>query len=431
MKTLFKILVIGILLTAFAALTFAQEPTLAELVEKFRGDLKSPCGQRDAALVTGKTIVEKFGSAEMNKEVDNTEVIDYVKKKMALIETEDPRCKLNQRYDADYKAKNWANFLADSKEIIAAEGDTPLALDVMLTAVSIGYDRAAVDKLDTYNNDTLNYAKTALQKIEAGKTSKTGKWGVFVPFNTKENAQSWMNNIIGYLMYEKMNQKAEALPYFYKATQIGTENKTDVSIYVKIGTNYFDKAAALEADYRKAHTADKANNVEDTDATKKLLGLARGNADRGIDAFGRAYKIASATGSTTKPEAKAALLKTLTDLYKFRFNLPPDAKTPDLDSYVAGLTSKPMPDPASEVTPVVEEVKPATTTTTTTTTPTTTTPTTKPTTPTTKPTTTKPVTTTTTKPTTSSTTDGTTEATTTAKTKTPVKKPVTKKKGTR
>ena len=55
------------------------------------------------------------------------------------------------------------------------------------------------------------------------------------------------------------------------------------------------------------------NELLDED-TKKLLGLARANADRGIDAFGRAVKAA------TTPAAKTGLTKTLTDLYKFRFN---------------------------------------------------------------------------------------------------------------
>lgn len=409
MKTLFKVLAFAVLLTAFSALTFAQEPTLADLFEKFKLQAKAKCGERDEALVTGKLIVEKFGSDELNKDV-----IDFVKKRMAAIEKEDPRCKLNKRYDADFTAKNWAAFIADSKEIMAAEGDSPLALDVMLTLVSVGYDRAAVDKIDTFNADTYSYAKMALQKIEGGKTSQTGKWGVFAPFTTKENAQSWMNFIIGYQMYYKLNQKTEALPFLFKSTQIGTEKKGDTVIYTNIGAYYYDEAVKLDTEYREKR---KANNNQDNDETKALLALGRGTADRSSDAFGRAYKIALADPKLPAPY-KTTLATKLIDLYKFRFNTA-DAKQADVDKYIADLIAKPMPDPSTAVTPVVEEVKPPTTTPPTT--PTTTPPTTKPTTPTTKPTTTKPTTSSTT------TTNGTTEATT----KTPVKKPVTKKKGTR
>ncbi len=415
MKTLFKVLVTGILLTAFSALTFGQDkPDLATLFDKFKTEYKAPCGQRDAALVTGKQIIDLYGSDELNKDV-----IDVVKKRMAIINDTDPDCKRNTRYDAAYKAQNWADFFAVSKEIIAAKGDSPLSLDVMLTLVSVGFDRTVVDKVDTFNNDTMNYAKMSLQKIEAGKTSQTGKWGVFVPFNTKDNAQSWMNYIIGFLMYEKLGQKKDALTYFYKSTQIGTEKKGDFAIYARIGNYYFDEASRYDTLYRDAR---KANNNVENDDTRKLLGLARANADRGIDAFGRAYKFASA--DTKVPAAtKTGLNKTLGDLYKFRFNLAPEAKTPDLDKYVADLNGKPMADPASEVTPVViEEVKPATTPSNTTT------PTTTPVTPTTKTTTTPTTTPTTKKP---AMKDSTESTTMTPKTTTPAKKPVTKKKGTR
>lgn len=417
MKTLFRVLALGILMAAFTSLTFAQdqEPDFPTLFDKFKKELKSPCGQRDAALVTGKLIVEKFGNDELNKDV-----IEWVKGKMADIVKDDPGCKRNQRYDAAYKDKKWSDFFAVSKEIMAAEGDSPLALDIMLTLVSVGYNRTSVDKNDTFNNETLSYAKMALQKIEAGKTSKTTKWGVFEPFNTKEAAQSWMNKIIGYILYNKQDQKKDGLSYFFKSTQVGSENKNDVSIYVNIGNYYFGEAASLDEKYRAARAA---NNNTDNDESKALLGLARGYADRGIDAFGRALSIAKT--NKAKQADIDSISKTLTDLYKFRFNIAPDAKTPDLDSYVSGLTSKPMPDPSTQVTPVVEEVKP--TTTTTSTTPTTTTPT---------PSTTKPSTTTSTtnkQPMSSATTGTTTEATTatTTKPKTTVKKTVIKKKGTR
>ena len=416
MKTLFRVLTLGILLTAFSALTFAQEkPDLADLFAKFKTEAKAACGSRDAALATGKQIIELYGSDELNKDV-----IDFVKKRMATIQAEDPRCKLNTQYNDLYKAKKWAEFFDVSKKIIAIEGDSPLAMDLLLTNASVGYNRAVEDKVDTYNNDTLNWAKQALQKIESGKVSQTKTWGVFEPFNTKEDAQSWMNYIIGWEMYYKLNQKnKEALGYMYKSTLVGKDKKNDTTIYTNIGAFYFDEASKLYEDYLAQR---KANNNEDNDETRKVLGLARGTADRAADAFGRAFIIATRDAKDPKMAAlKTSVAKTLTDLYKFRFNLA-EAKQADVDTYVNNLTAKTMPDPSTPVTPVVVEV-PATTTTTSTT-PTT-------------PTTTKPTATTPVKQPTSSTTTtpatpttSTTTATTT-KPATPVKKPVTKKKGTR
>jgi len=417
MKTLFKVLALGLFMTAAGIISgSAQTEECADLAacfEKYKAERKKTCGQRAEAVRLGKLIIEKFGADELNKEV-----INYVKGDVPKLETGDARCKMETRYNEGFKNKQWADFFAVSKELMNAEANSPLGLDLLLTHVSVGYDRAAVDKDDNYNNETLNYAKTALQKLESGQASKTGNYGVYVPFKSKENAQSWMYYIVGWLNYNKLNNKKEGVAYLYKSTTIGTENKNDISIYTSIGTFYFDEAARLDAEYRKVR---QANNNEENDESKRLLGLARANADRGIDAFGRARKIA--TDSKAKPQVVEAINKTLTDLYKFRFNIAPEAKTPELESYVSKLISQSMPDPATEVTPVVEEVKPTTT----------------------GATTTAPVTNTATTATTSTmnrertVTTNTTDATdaktktsnTTTKAKTPAKKPVIKKKGTR
>jgi hypothetical protein len=205
-----------------------------------------------------------------------------------------------------------------------------------------------------------------------------------------------------------MNQQKDALSYLYKSSQIGTEKKNDTTIYTNIGKYYFDEAVRLDTEYRDKR---KANNNQDNDETRALLALARGTADRASDAFGRAYRIAAADPKLATLKTNVA--KTLTDLYKFRFNLA-DAKQADIDKYVADLVAKPMPDPASAVTPVVEATPTPTTTTTSTTT--TSTPT--------------PTTTTTPTPAATTTTTPTPKTTPTTKTTTTVKKPV-KKKGTR
>ena len=317
------------------------EKVLSDLYKAYTTAKRQPCGKRDEAIRIGKEIVEKF-----NNDADNQEVIEFVKNDIPKIEEPDRICRRNNRYDRDYKEKNWNDFFLVSKEIIAEEGDTPLALDVILTLVSVGYDRASVDKIDTYNKDTLDYAKLAIQRIEAGQKSKTAKWGVFVPFNNKENALCWMNYIIGWQMYYKLNQKKEALVYLYKSTQFGNEKKNDITIYVNIGAYYFEESVRLDGEYK---TKRATNNNADNDETKKLLALSRGMADRAIDAFGRAYKLAVYPYSKQKKEFIDGLLKTINDLYTFRFK-------PEIDKYVNDLIAKPMPDPTTPVEPVSEVV---------------------------------------------------------------------------
>jgi hypothetical protein len=427
MKTLFKVLALATLLTAFSALAFAQEDKGAVLTAQyaqFRTEIKAKCGERSAALVTGRKIIDTFEPKPGETDAAKTEfynlnkdVIDFVKKRVGVIETEDPVCKREQAYIAAFQAKNWADVFTTGEAIVSAEGDSPKALDIKLDLVSVGFDRAYVDKNDAYNAKTLALAKSALDALNANKASNSKKYGAFVPFNTKENATSWMNYIIGWQMYNKMNQQKDALSYLYKSTQIGTEKKNDTTIYTNIGKYYFDEAVRLDTEYREKR---KANNNEDNDETKALLALARGTADRASDAFGRAYKIASADPKLAT--LKTNIAKTLTDLYKFRFNLA-DAKQTDIDSYVNNLTSKSMPDPATPVTPVIEAAPTTTTTTSTTPTSSTTLNTTN-------------ATATTNTPTPAATTNSTKTPTTTkttpaTKTTTTVKKPVVKKKGTR
>jgi len=318
--------------------------TLENLFTSYKELKKCECGTQDGAISIGKEIIAKY-----KNDKQSVEVIKFVKNDIAKIEKEDPICRRNQRYNSTYKAKIWHEFFAVSKEIIEQEENQGLVLDVMLTLVSTGFDRAAVDKVDIYNNDTINFAKIALQKIESGKASKTGKWGVFVPFLYKENALSWMHYIIGWQMYYKTNQKKEALGYLYKSAQIGNEKKNDISIYTNIGTYYYDEAVRLDGEYRDKR---KANNNEDNDETKALLALARGTTDRAIDAFGRAYQIA--VKSKANNNFIEALKKNLDDLYRFRFDIPPDVKPEGVEIYFEKLISQPMPDPSTKVESVLQ-----------------------------------------------------------------------------
>jgi hypothetical protein len=229
-----------------------------------------------------------------------------------------------------------------------------------------------------------------------------------------------MNYTIGYIMFYRQGMKKEALPFLYKATQLTSGTKTNPEVYRTIGSYYVDEFIKMDTD-RVAKI--KAAGDQDTDETKTILALQKGYADRAVEAYARAYKIAS-----TDPKDKAfrdSLLNRVKELYSIRFN----KNMSGFDAYLAGVMSKPFTDPSVAVTPVVE----AATATTTPATPTTmTTPT-----ETVKPATAAgsggtAATSTTTVKSTTTTNNGTSVTTTTqVKTKTPVKKATTKKKRTR
>ncbi|HXH69886.1 MAG TPA: hypothetical protein VNI60_06005, partial [Pyrinomonadaceae bacterium] len=264
-------------------------------------------------------------------------------------------------FDKAIDASNTAGIFTSGKEILAQEPDF---VDVTIALASAGFDQSIANPpVDTFSNDTITYSKMAIQQIEANKSSKTGNYGVKKysyktdQFGGKENALGLMNYNIGYILYYRQGKndpakKKEALPYFFKSTQYNAFSKTDPFVYQTIGAWYLDEAIRMNAD-RDAKLKEAGN--KDTDETLAVLGMQKGYVDRSIDAYARAYKLASAAADTKRKDALYAKLK---ELYAFRY----DGKTEGIDAFVATVMNNPMPDPTSAVTPVKEA--PATTTTT-------------------------------------------------------------------
>lgn len=440
MKTIFRNLGLGVLMAGCAAVaattTFAQDPCTAEieakqaLYKQFTDNFdKKEVEKKKVAVTSGKQYVEKYAAC-----ADDKAIVDYINGQVPSLETSIKKIEANVKTDALFKrfdtavkgTNNTANpsetYVA-GKEIVAL--NTDIIVDVLLVLGSVGVEQAtATTPVDTYNADTIEYAKMAIQKLETNTPSKTGNYGVYqYSFKTKDfsdgkaNAFGMMNYNIGYILYyrqgkDNAEKRKEALPYLYKATQYNSFIKKNPFLYQTIGAWYLDEA--IKIDKERTVKLKEAGN-KDTDETLAMVANQKGYADRAIDAYSRAYKYAKEDKSQKK-EYVDGLYGKLKDLYGFRY----DGKTTGIDEFVATVQSKPMPDPSTTVTPVKEEV-PATTTTSETTPATT-----KPVTPVTKPATTptKPVSTVTpTKP------EPKPAADTTTATKT--KKPAPKKKGTR
>lgn len=455
MKTIYRSLALGFMLTLFVAAGattgYAQdvcaevEPKLA-LDKEFRDNYDKDIPKQEIAIKAGKQYIEKYGACAADKDF-----VQYLKDTLPVMEKgiadaraagdkkkkDEERKALLLKFDAAAKAKNVPEVFTTGKEILNRESEfDKVALDVAIALAAAGFEQSlATPPVDTYSADTVTYAKSAMQKLEAGKTSTgLGVWSYNLKNDKFQDKKSYalgaLNYIVGYVTYYRQGanspeKKKEALPYFYKATQFNSFTKNDPVVYQAIGAWYLDEA--LRIDKERAAIV-KAAGDKDTPESLAMIGLQKGYADRAIDAYARTYKIAKAD-KTQKIEYTNGLYTKLKDLYAFRY----DNKTTGIDEFVASVQSKPLPDPTTPITPVKEEA-PATTTPTATPTPDSTTPaTTKPATPatnTTKPATapTKPVSTTTTKP---ATEEGSATAATTAKTKAAAKKPAPKKKGTR
>ncbi len=347
MKVFLKAFALSILVTGVGILTAnAQDTTQTEIcpdleacVKMFSAELKKPECDRGKAVEVGEFIAVKFANDELNKELVAKVAARAAKEKEVV-----RICKREAKYNSTYKAKQWEDYFAVSKEIMndpKTRENKPLLLDLTLTHTSALYDLVVAGN-DKFTSETISFSKTALQMIDSGIGSSTQKFGVFAPFNSRDNAISWLNYFVGYTYVVKLKDKDTGIPFIYKATRLG-DKKTDSAAFAEIGYWYTGKATDLLAEYKKL--VDATEDKVATDEAKEKLGLARAYADRAIDAFGRAKTLATDATKTTEYG------DTLTELYKIRFN----GKVEGLDKYVSDMIANPMPDPASAPAPVVLE----------------------------------------------------------------------------
>jgi hypothetical protein len=293
------------------------ETALAVLLEDFRKALKLPCGERDNVRIIGKRLIELHGADEKN-----LEIISFVEKEMANNELQEYTCERNSLYHQYYKSKNWNGFFKLSKDLIENGGNKQFALDVMLTLVSVGYKRAAYDRTDIYNGDTLFYAKKALDLIEDGVKTQA-RWGILEPFETKDKALAWLNYTVGYISYFRQMEGKKAIPYFYKAAGYKSEFKYDAFVYQAVAIHYFEKNSLTISTFAINEFITKASN----------LGLTEGTED--------------SPEEEAKNKEIAILYKQLLNLYNLRYNLEPNENVTSLTDYILKLINRPLIDTAA------------------------------------------------------------------------------------
>lgn len=432
MKTAIKISAFAAMMMAFAVVPASAQDECQTLADKYTANYKSslPLAQRKIAVEAGEQYL-----AKCNTEA-NADQVKYFNERVPKLKDAVQREEAFGGFNDSLKtAKSVNDVKVDDafkygKMVLVIEPDM---IDVPIVLASIGFDKAIANPpVDTYNNDAVNYSKMAIQKIEAGKTSE--QYGAYIYSfknpkypDTKSNALAWLNYYIGYIMAERQNNIQGALPYYYKAIQLNSAVKTRPGIYQTIGANYLKEYNRIDDERTKLVEQAKSETNEETkkqliDKAKEMLLLQKGYADRIIDAYARAYSNAG-----TDKAYKDSLYNVLKGAYNFRY----DGNVSGLnDNFISQTAAKPLPDPASPVTPVVDTTATTTSSTTTPTSSTITTPTTKP--ATTGATTTNGTGTKTNVTTGTTTKPATTTPTKTAPTKTtPAKTPVPKKKGTR
>ena len=364
MKNLFRGLVFGSVLAGLTVVSavpaLAQQScddnadTKAAVYAKFTENYKSEeIAKIQTAIAGAKEYIQKYASCEGE---DQT-IPNYLKKaypkleeKVAVIKQTNEDKAVYGRFNkaVDATTINAGEVFSAGKDILAK---TPDSLDLKLVLASVGFDEAAKETPNnTHNNQTIDYAEDAIKMLKSDGKSVTGDYGAYKWIyknndyaDGKSNALGWMNYTIGYIKFFRQGKKEEALPYLYEATKYNSGTKKDPFIYQTLGKHYLDKTKELAAKYEEIV---KNNNNEETDEAKRLFGLQKAYADRAVDAYARAYNYAKTGSDKTYADG---LYKTLEGLYTFRN----DGKADGLEGYVAGINSRSMPDPASEVEPIM------------------------------------------------------------------------------
>jgi hypothetical protein len=214
-----------------------------------------------------------------------------------------------KQFEEAYNKKNYADQIKLGKQIVTTDADNS-AVYIIMGLAGLG-DASLL-------NESAQYAKKAIEMIEAGKP--------FKPFDTKDQPLAYLNWEIG-----KANLKsapADAISYFLKAARFESDLKKKSQLYLDLAAAYNDGPRAKQSEDYKIY-------LDKPESPESKLALANINQiiDRQIDALARAAALASDAAN------KKNIMDVLTETYKDR-----NKSDAGLNELVAGILSKPIPD---------------------------------------------------------------------------------------
>ncbi|HYN24548.1 MAG TPA: hypothetical protein VES69_05835 [Pyrinomonadaceae bacterium] len=223
--------------------------------------------------------------------------------------------------DLVYNKKDYAKAFEVGKAVLV---DEPENLKVLIDLAYAGF-ASATAKNEAFTADAINYAKKAMQLIEAGKAPD--KWE---PYLSKDDALAYLNNIIGQLTVQK--NPSEALPYLLKVAQYESKLKKLPFTYATIAAAYEAGSYAKPSEEYKA----KFGGKDETPESKLALENINQVIDRMIDAYARAVALAGTDAA--QQAAKKEWMDSLSTWYKYR-----NKSDAGLNEMVAGILAKPLP----------------------------------------------------------------------------------------
>lgn len=329
-------LIAAAMLAVFAASVCAQRnPTMTEQqrdAEKEKyfariNDLRrvpSPESQRKAH----EAAVEYLKRFEGDKDPDARTVRKFV--------TEYERGDRQFELINSYNSKNYVKTFELGHALLERDTDSFFVLSLLTEA---GLDNLQAGNA-SLNEATLNYAKRAIQLLEAGKVTNVE------PFKNIEVARGYLNASVGTLLRDK--SPAEAAQAYKKAVQSDSFYRNDPLTYHRLGISILKgEFGQLSNEYNQKYGSQQSSPAQQAmlERIKKLV-------EQAIDAYARALALSDPARldapkglewGTARPqfppELRSRILEQLTALYK-SFHNNSDA---GLNELISTVLSRPLP----------------------------------------------------------------------------------------
>lgn len=318
MKTISRLLSLALLAAAFALPALAQDPAATpnpcesqERTDMYTDYYNSKKGdaaaQKHARDVAGN-YMQKYGTC-------NDQYTKAVQKFIDAYDQAVGSFNLQNKLVDSYTKKQFPEAVSAAKEMLAKNPDDVRTAILGAWAAYQG----VVAKNTALTPDALNLAQRAQQLLQSGKTADN------YFFNSKEEAQDWMEYVLGAANIK--DNPAEAAKHLIAVAQSNTSAAKEPTTYYLLANAYQDEWSKLNDKYKTFTT--------ETDESKIILANMKLAVDRIVDAYARAVAF------STKPEqqaAKATYLKTLTDIYKEQHG----GSEAGLNEMIASIGTKPL-----------------------------------------------------------------------------------------
>lgn len=309
MKNLFSAAVLLMLAAFFITPAFAQKPKSKDDLVKEIATLSNTKKPEDIAKAyqLGKEYVERFGK---DKDATTTKIKTFV-----------TGTRENMFFDAA-NAKRNAEAIALGKEIMAEQ---PENIDVLLDLAMTGYTASTTGNDKTYADDSIAWARKALQMIEAGKLPKS-----FSPFKDQAEATGFMYFIDGHLSIAR--DIKGAVGNVYKAVQFESPIKNSSMPYYLLSFYYENLYAKMSGELK---TKVDGKTLSDADFKTESAKV-----DKVVEAMMDAYARTCKRAEAEKNPNLAQWKDRLTQVYKFKNKT--EAGLPEFITYI---NTMPLPDP--------------------------------------------------------------------------------------